>query len=50
MGKKKKKKQVLIDRDGRKTEMRKYIKAYMERRAKREELKKREDFRKRMGI
>ena len=47
---KKKKKQVLIDRDGRKTEMRKYIKAYMERRAKREELKKREDFRKRMGI
>lgn len=48
--KKKKKKEVLIDRDGRKTEMRKYIKAYMERRAKREELKKREDFRKRMGI
>ena len=47
---KKKKKQVLIDRDGRKTEMRKYIKAYMERRTKREELRKKEDFRKRMGI
>ena len=46
----KKKKKVLIDRDGRKTEMRKYIKAYMERRTKREELRKKEDFRKRMGI
>ena len=46
----KKKKKVLIDRDGRRTEMRKYIKAYMERRTKREELKKKEDFRKRMGI
>ena len=46
----KKKKKVLIDRDGRNTEMRKYIKAYMERRTKREELRKQEDFRKRMGI
>jgi len=46
----KKKKKVLIDRDGRRTEMRKYIKAYMERRTKREELRKKEDFRKRMGI
>ena len=48
--KKKKKKQVLIDRDGRRKEMRSYIKAYMDRRTKREELKKREDFRKRMGL
>ena len=48
--KKKKKKQVLIDRDGRRKDMRSYLKAYMERRTKREELKKREDFRKRMGI
>ena len=48
--KKKKKKQVLIDRDGRRKDMRSYIKAYMDRRTKREELKKREDFRKRMGL
>ena len=48
--KKKKKKQVLIDRDGRRKDMRSYIKSYMDRRTKREELKKREDFRKRMGL
>ena len=46
----KKKKKVLINRDGRKRDMRSYIKAYMDRRTKREELKKREDFRKRMGL
>lgn len=48
--KKKKKKQVLIDRDGRKAEMRKYIKAYMERRTKREQIKHRNELRKRMGL
>ena len=48
--KKKKKKQVLIDRDGRRKDMRSYIKAYMERRVKREQLKKKEDLRKRMGL
>lgn len=47
---KKKKKSILIDRDGRKTEMRKYIKAYMERRAKREEIAKKAELRKRMGL
>jgi hypothetical protein len=47
---KKKKKQVLIDRDGRRKDMRSYIKSYMERRTKRDQLKKREDFRKIMGI
>jgi hypothetical protein len=48
--KKKKKKQVLIDRDGRKAEMRKYIKSYMERRTKREQIKHRNELRKRMGL
>jgi hypothetical protein len=48
--KKKKKKEVLIVRDGRKTEMRKYVKAYMERRAKRETILRREELRKRMGL
>ena len=47
---KKKKKQVLIDRDGRRKDMRSYIKAYMDRRVKREQLKKKEDLRKRMGL
>ena len=47
---KKKKKKVLIDRDGRKTEMRKYVKAYMERRSKREAIRHREELRKRMGL
>ena len=47
---KKKKKQVLIDRDGRRKDMRSYIKSYMERRTKRDQLKKREDFRKIMVI
>ena len=47
---KKKKKKILIDRDGRKTEMRKYVKAYMERRAKRETILRREEMRKRMGL
>ena len=47
---KKKKKKVLIDRDGRKTEMRKYVKAYMERRQKRETLQKRNQLRARMGL
>ena len=46
----KKKKKVLINRDGRKRDMRSYIKAYMERRVKREQLKKKEDLRKRMGL
>jgi len=45
-----KKKKVLIDRDGRRRDMRSYIKAYMERRVKREQLKKKEDLRKRMGL
>tara|TARA_R110000823_G_scaffold166663_3_gene298673 strand:+ start:308 stop:928 length:621 start_codon:yes stop_codon:yes gene_type:complete len=48
--KKKKKKKILIDRDGRKTEMRKYVKAYMERRQKRETLQKRNQLRARMGL
>ena len=46
----KKKKKVLINRDGRKRDMRSYIKAYMESRVKREQLKKKEDLRKRMGL
>ena len=46
----KKKKKVLINRDGRKRDMRSYIKAYMERRVKREQLKKKEDLRKRIGL
>ena len=48
--KKKKKKQVLIDRDGRKKEMRGYLKAYIEKRTKREQLKQRNELRKRMGL
>ena len=48
--KKKKKKQVLIDRDGRKKEMRNYLKAYIEKRTKREQLKQRNELRKRMGL
>jgi len=48
--KKKKKKSVLIDRDGRRSEMRRYIKAYLERRSKREALQKKEQLRARMGL
>ena len=45
---KKKKKQ--IEKDGRKKEMKAYLKAYLERRAKREELAKKEEMRKRLGL
>ena len=48
--KKKKKKEVLIDRDGRRKEMKNYLKSYLERRAKREELMKKNEMRKRMGL
>jgi len=44
----KKKKQ--IEKDGRKKEMKAYLKAYLERRAKREELAKKEEMRKRLGL
>jgi len=44
----KKKKQ--IEKDGRKKEMRQYLKAYLERREKRQELVKRNEMRKRMGL
>lgn len=47
---KKKKKKVLIDRDGRMKEMRAYLKSYLERRAKREEIAKKEELRRRMGL
>jgi len=45
---KKKKKQ--IEKDGRKKEMKAYLKAYLERRAKREEVAKKEEMRKRLGL
>ena len=48
--KKKKKKRILIDRDGRKTDMRKYIKSYIERRQKRETLQQKAQLRARMGL
>jgi hypothetical protein len=48
--KKKKKKEVLIDRDGRKKEMKAYLKAYLERRTKREDIMKKNEMRKRMGL
>ena len=48
--KKKKKKKVLIDRDGRRTEMRKYIKSYLDRRQKREALQRKDQLRARMGL
>ena len=44
----KKKKQ--IEKDGRKKEMKAYLKAYLERRAKREEVAKKEEMRKRLGL
>ena len=48
--KKKKKKEILIDKDGRKKEMKAYLKAYLERRAKREEIMKKNEMRRRMGL
>ena len=48
--KKKKKKKVLIDRDGRRTEMRRYIRSYLERRQKREALQRKDQLRARMGL
>ena len=48
--KKKKKKEILIDKDGRKKEMKAYLKAYLERRAKREEIRKKNEMRRRMGL
>ena len=44
------KKKKKIEKDGRKKEMRQYLKAYLERREKRQELVKRNEMRKRMGL
>jgi len=45
-----KKKKKVVEKDGRKKEMKAYLKAYLERRAKREEIAKKEEMRKRMGL
>jgi hypothetical protein len=44
------KKKKKIEKDGRKKEMRQYLKAYLERREKRQELVKKNEMRKRMGL
>jgi len=44
------KKKKKIEKDGRKKEMRQYLKAYLERREQRQELVKRNEMRKRMGL
>ena len=45
-----KKKKKVVEKDGRKKEMKAYLKAYLERRTKREEIAKKEEMRKRMGL
>ena len=45
-----KKKKKVVEKDARKKEMKAYLKAYLERRAKREELAKKEEMRKRLGL
>ncbi len=45
-----KKKKKVVEKDGRKKEMKAYLKAYLERRVKREEIAKKEEMRKRMGL
>jgi len=45
-----KKKKKVVEKDGRKKEMKAYLKAYLERRAKREEIAKKEEMRKRLGL
>ena len=45
-----KKKKKVVEKDGRKKEMKAYLKAYLERRTKREEIMKKNEMRKRMGL